>query len=206
MASKLRCKALSRFQSSISRPVFPFFNSVMLTSTHSMMAFWMSRIPSVMGTSNSMTSALRRPSSDFATVTWKRGYSEGRLRKRLRIMVARGAKPEAKDAHNESFQRCCSDAFGVEDNEAGDFGRVEVLGQEIDDQDTRCDGEDTTLPVHFFSLSNVCQVGVDQAQSTAFGRVADGGVFCQSLSNPAILSVVCSDYDNQIVSGGIVRV
>jgi hypothetical protein len=112
----------------------------------------------------------------------------------------------AIDADNESFQRGGSDAFRVEDDETGDFGRVEVLGQEVDDQDTRCDREDSSLLVHLLSLSDICQVRIDQTQSTAFWRGADGGVFGEGLSNPSILSVVCTDHDYQVVSGGIIRV
>ena len=55
-------------------------------------------------------------------------------------------------------------------------------------------------------MADVCQICIDQVQSTAFGRGADGGVFCQGFSNPSILSIVCADDDYQIVSGGIVRV
>ena len=56
----------------------------------------------------------------------------------------------------------------MEDNEAGDFGRVEVLGQEVDDQNAGCNGEDASLFVHFLSLSDIRQVGVDQTEATAF--------------------------------------
>ena len=43
-----------------------------------------------------MTSAFFLPSKDFATVTWNRGHNEGFLRKRLRIMDDKGAKPVVK--------------------------------------------------------------------------------------------------------------
>lgn len=77
-------------------PVPAFRNSLILTSTHSSTATWMSFILSDMGTSNSITSAFFRPSSDFATVTWNRGHSDGFRRKRFRIIEDRGAKPVVK--------------------------------------------------------------------------------------------------------------
>ena len=94
--SKLRCNALSKVQSSISSPVFDFFNSLILVSTHSSTAFWISRILSLIGTSNSMTSAFLYPSKASATVTWKRGHKDALRKKRLRIILAKGANPVVK--------------------------------------------------------------------------------------------------------------
>lgn len=91
--SKFLCKALSTVQSSTSSPLFAFLSSAMFISTHSRTAFWISLIRSVIGTSNSITSAFFRPSKDSATETWNLGHSDGFRRKRFRIVFARGAKP-----------------------------------------------------------------------------------------------------------------
>lgn len=91
--SKFLCKALSNVHSSISSPVLLFLSSVMLISTHSRTAFWISLILSLIGTSNSITSALRFPSRDSATETWNLGQSDALRRKRLRSILANGAKP-----------------------------------------------------------------------------------------------------------------
>ena len=47
-------------------------------------------MPSVIATSNSITSAFFRPSNDLATVTWNRGHRDGFLKNRFRIIVDSG--------------------------------------------------------------------------------------------------------------------
>ncbi|GJC97293.1 hypothetical protein ColKHC_06119 [Colletotrichum higginsianum] len=148
---------------------------------------------------SSMTSAVFFPSSDWATVTWKRGHNEAFLRKRFLIIVVSGEKPVENGSGLRRY-----DAIGVQNNETRDFLGIEEIGQKVDNQNARRDAEYATAGVHLFSRANTGEVSVDDREAPGAGGHADRGVLSQRLSNPVVFAIIGPDKNNEVVACSVV--
>ncbi|KAI6775463.1 hypothetical protein HG530_002221 [Fusarium avenaceum] len=73
-------------------------------------------------------------------------------------------------------------------------------------KDARSDTENAASSIHLLPCADTLGVCVYDSQATRLGGHADGSMFSQCLSNPAVFSLISSDDNNQIITGRIVGV